>query len=165
MKTKLDRRAGAAALALAAATAAVAQPYGPGGGMMGDGYGYGMMGGRGAGPMRGYGMGPGMMWGDFDQAYAGIDLSADQRRKIDDIEEQVSKSMWQLMGSMHEQGYQMGHMMGAAPLDEASARKTYEAMAATHKQMFELQLDARKRIDAVLTPQQREQVRRYWGAR
>jgi hypothetical protein len=31
--------------------------------------------------------------------------------------------------------------------------------------MFELSLGARKRIDAILTPGQREQLRRYWAGR
>jgi hypothetical protein len=31
--------------------------------------------------------------------------------------------------------------------------------------MFESSLEARKRMDALLTPQQREQMRRSWGAR
>lgn len=161
MKLKLNRWMGAAALLLPLAMAASAQPFGPG--MMGGGPGL-MMGG-GYGMMGRGGMGPGMMWGNLDQAYAGLDLSADQRSKIADIEEQASRSMWQLMGTMHEQGYRMGHMMDASPLDDADARKAYDAMAATHKAMFELQLDARKRMDAVLTPQQREQLRRYWGGR
>jgi len=39
-------------------------------------------------------------------------------------------------------------------------------MAAVRKQMFEARLDARKRIDAVLTAKQREQLRRGpWGGR
>jgi hypothetical protein len=31
--------------------------------------------------------------------------------------------------------------------------------------MFDTQLEARKRIDAVLTDKQREQLRRHWGSR
>jgi len=33
-------------------------------------------------------------------------------------------------------------------------------MAAAHKEMFETMLDARKRIDSVLTPEQRKQLGR-----
>jgi Spy/CpxP family protein refolding chaperone len=157
----------AAAASLLVAGVVVAQPYGMGGGMMGGygpggyGMGPGMMGGYGPG---GYGMGPGMMWGDAD-AYVGLNLSPEQRQKIADIRQETSKAMWQLMGTMHEQGYHMYGMIGPGPLDEAAARKAYESMAATHKAMFELQLEARKKIDAVLTKDQREQLRRYWGNR
>jgi Spy/CpxP family protein refolding chaperone len=31
--------------------------------------------------------------------------------------------------------------------------------------MFELQVETRRKTDAVLTPQQREQLRRYWTTR
>jgi Spy/CpxP family protein refolding chaperone len=147
-----------------AAGSALAQPYGMGPGMMG--YGMGMGGGMGGWGWGGdgYGMGgPGMRW-DND-AYAGLDLSADQRKKIAEIQRENAKASWALMGKMHEQGYHMHGMFGPAPLDEAAARKAYQAMTETHKAMFDLRLEARKKIDAVLTPEQREQLRRHWGNR
>jgi Spy/CpxP family protein refolding chaperone len=52
---------------------------------------------------------------------------------------------------------------------DAEAKKNYEAMAALRKQMFETSLDARKRIEAVLTKEQRDKLhkesRRGWGPR
>jgi Spy/CpxP family protein refolding chaperone len=172
----------AAVLAVSAATAQPTGGYGRmGPGMMGGGY--GMMGWGGPGPGGGcdfgdgagwghggyYGMGPGMMggYGGWAGAYAGLDLTADQRQKIADIEQQTRQATWKLMGTMHEQAYQMGGMgmMGGPDVDEATARKAYQAMADTRKAMFELQLDARKRIDAVLTAKQREQLQRGWGPR
>ena len=150
------------------AGAALAQPYGMGPGMMGGGGGYGpgpgMMGGYGGGG--GWGMGPGMMGGAYGaDALAGLDLSAEQRKQIAEIQEQTAKARWQLMGTMHEQDYHMYGMMGMGSVDEAAARKGYEAMAATQKAMFDLSLGAIKRIDAVLTPEQREKLRKYWSAR
>lgn len=162
----------AAGLLLSGAVAA--QPYGMGPGMMGSygggyGMGPGMMGGYGGygmgprmmGSYGGCGMGPGMMWGSANQAYAGLDLTADQRKRIAEIEEQTSKAMWQLMGTMHEQGYHMAGVFGANPVDDAAARKAYQTMSETRKAMFDLQLDARKRIDALLTKEQRKQLNRY----
>lgn len=144
---------------------AVAQPYGTGPGMLGGGGGYGMglgmMGGYGPG---GYGMGPGMMGGGYAaEALMGLDLSAEQRKQIAQIQEETAKSRWQLMGTMHSQESHMHGMFGAGPLDEAAARKAFDSMAATHKATFDLSLGARKRIDAILTPDQREQLRRYWA--
>jgi Spy/CpxP family protein refolding chaperone len=49
----------------------------------------------------------------------------------------------------------------AGTLDEAAARKSFDVMTEARKAMFELQIDSRKKMDAVLTPQQREQLRRY----
>ena len=150
------------AAGLLVAGLAAAQPYGMGPGMMG-GYGYGPGAGYGMGYIAGpggYGMGPGMMGGGFrGDAYAGLDLTAEQRQKIAAIEQSTAKGQWQLMGTMHEQGYVM-HGNGAGALDEAAARKSFDAMSDARKAMFELQIDARKKIDAVLTPQQREQLRR-----
>ncbi len=107
------------------------QGYGPGygmgpgmmGGMMGPGMMGGMMGGF------GQGMGPGMMWG-----YGALDLTDEQRARIAEIQQDVSRKQWELMGKVHEQ-------------------------------MFQTMLDARKRMDAVLTREQREQLKRRWGTR
>ena len=136
------------------------QGYGPGyghmgPGMMGQGYGpgYGHM-----GPgMMGQATGPGMMYGAGP--YAALDLSAEQRTKIAEIQQGLWRKHWDLMGKMHEERYHMHELMSGTVLDDASARKGYQAMADAHKQMFEATLDARKRIDAVLTKEQRKKLR------
>lgn len=134
-----------------------AQPYGMGAGMMG---GYG----GGTGMMGGYGMGPGMMGGYAGRGdYWGLDLSADQRKKIDQIQEETAKAHWQLMGNMQQQGFHMNNMFGPGGLDETEARKAFAAMVDAQKEMFESSLKARKRIDAILTNEQKEQLRRKWG--
>jgi Spy/CpxP family protein refolding chaperone len=154
--------AGVAATVVLASTA-VAQPYGTGPGMMGgNGGGYGM----GSGMMGGgYGMGHGMMFGYTNDAFAGLDLTPEQQKAIAGIQEQASNAMWQQMGTMHGQGYHMQGMFGPGPLDEAATRKSFQAMAETQKAMFELQLDARKKVDAVLTKDQREKLSRHWSGR
>ena len=135
--------------------------YGMGPGMMGYGQGYGM----GPGMMGGYGMGPGMM-GGFGPGYGyGLDLSDEQRAKISEIQQELAQKHWELMGTMHRQGGPMSQAFGPGPIDEQAARKAYEAMASAQKQMFELSLQTRKRIDAVLTPEQREQMGRGWRGR
>lgn len=114
--------------------------YGPGYGP-GYGMGPGMMGGYGMGPgmMRGYGMGygmgPGMMGGcgGYGYGYGALNLTDAQREKIRKIQEDTTRSQWEIMSKMHEavsQGWQ----------------------------------DAQKKIDAVLTKEQREQLKRGWGA-
>jgi len=126
---------------------ALGQGYGLGPGMMGGGYGPG----HGMGP----GMGPGMM-GGYGPGYAALNLTDEQRKKIDAIQEDVWRKQGELMGAMHAQAYRM-HDFGKA--DDA-ARKAFDEMAVAHKQMFETQLEARKRIDAVLTAEQRKQLGR-----
>ena len=188
MRVKNVLRTVAVAAGVLVGSAAMAQPCGMGSGMAdcyggygGYGMGPGMMGGYGApgmgpGMMRGYcapGMGPGMMWGWGDEDVArggrglgpGLGLTAEQRKKIASIEEETAKGMWQLMGTMHQQGYHMPGMFGAGPVDEQAARKSYQAMAEAQKSMFELRLEARRKIEAVLTKEQREVLRQRWGDR
>jgi Spy/CpxP family protein refolding chaperone len=124
--------------------------YGPGYGM---GYGMGpwMMGGYGPG----YGMGPGMMWG-----YGGG---------------------WGMGPGMMWGGYGPG-MMGsygygynALDLSDAQRQKIekiqeeawnsqWEIMNKMHEAISQRWVEAQKKIDAVLTKEQREQLRQGWGA-
>jgi len=165
MKRKLFA---AVAASLVVAGAAFAQPYGPGYGP-GPGYGMGpgMMGGYG----QGYGMGPGMM-GGYGQGYGmgpgmmggygglhGLDLSAEQRTKISEIQRELFGKHWELMGKLHQQGGPMDEAFASGKFDEKAARKAYDAMSEARKQMFEASLQAHKRIDTLLTPEQRDQLR------
>jgi Spy/CpxP family protein refolding chaperone len=169
-----------AAIAAILATSAWAQP-GPGmmGGMMGGygpgdcgyGMGPGMMGGMGPGMMGGMGpgmmggMGPGMMGGYGPRGYYGLKLSDEQRRKIADILQEQWRKQWALMGSMHELRSKQLGAEESGKFDDAQARKNYQAMADLQKQMFENSLETRKRIDAVLTQEQREELKKSWGGR
>jgi Spy/CpxP family protein refolding chaperone len=167
MKFKTTLTATAAGLLLAGA--ALAQQHnmghdtmrGHGGGSCGgygggQGMGPGMVGGHGGG--YGMGMGMGGMRGDAGNAWANLKLSADQRKQIAEIRSTSSKAMWQLMGTMHEQDEHMQGMHSPGGVDEAAARKSFQTMTQTRQAMFDLQLDARKKIDAVLTKEQREQL-------
>jgi Spy/CpxP family protein refolding chaperone len=157
MKFRTTLSVTAAGLLLAGA--ALAQSYGMGPNMMGghnDGHGSGY--GMGPGMMGGYGMGQGSMRGSPNGALASLKLSADQRKKIADIRSTSSKAMWQLMGTMHEQDGHMQGMYGPGGMDEAGARKSFQTMTETRQAMFDLQLDTRKKIDSVLTKEQREQL-------
>ena len=125
--------------------------YGPGYGM-GYGMGPGMMGGYGPG----YGMGPGMMGG-------------------------YGMGPWMMGG--YGRGYGMGPwMMGgygygynALDLSDAQRQKIekiqeeawksqWEVMNKMHEAISQTWVDAQKKIDAVLTKKQREQLQRGWGA-
>ena len=59
----------------------------------------------------------------------------------------------------------MFEAFGPGAVDEKAARKAYESMADAQKQMFEASLQMRKKIDGVLTPEQREQMGRGWRGR
>ncbi|MCX7256757.1 MAG: Spy/CpxP family protein refolding chaperone [Polaromonas sp.] len=136
-------------------------PGGTGRGRMGDGGQRGDRDGHGM-DRRGMGMG-GMMGGGYGLQVS--DLTAEQRTKITDIHKELRRKQWALMGQMHEQmldarGWHSGRAMppGGA-VDAAAERKAYDARAVLHKQMFENSLEARQRIDGLLSPKQREQWR------
>jgi hypothetical protein len=113
--------------------------YGPGYGM-GYGMGPGMMGGYGPG----YGMGPGMMWGNGGYGGCG--------------------------------GYGYGYGPNALNLTDAqrakiekiqseASRSQWEIMNKMHEAISQGWQDAQKKIDAVLTKEQREQLQRGWRGR
>lgn len=128
--------------------------YGPGYGM-----GPGMMGGYGYGP--GYGMGPGMMRG-YGPGYG--------------------------MGPGMMRGYGMGYGMGPGmtggcggygynalnltdaqrekiqKIQQEAAQAQWEIMSKMHEAVSQGWQDAQKKIDTVLTKEQREQLKRGWGA-
>lgn len=86
----------------------------------------GMMGGYGA---NGHGMGPEMMWGGYGgDAFAGLDLNAEQRKQVAKIQDEVNRSHWQLMSTMHQQGNHMYGGFGPGALDEPAARKAFDSM-------------------------------------
>jgi Spy/CpxP family protein refolding chaperone len=103
-----------------------------------------------------YGMGPGMMGGYGWGGYDALDLTDEQRDKIAEIQKDVASKRWGLMSAMHELRWS-SFGPGAKDTDP---RKTYDAMAALRKQMFETALDADKRIEAVLTKEQKDQLRK-----
>jgi Spy/CpxP family protein refolding chaperone len=129
--------------------------YGPG--MMGGyggGYGPGMMGGYGAG----YGMGPGMM-GGYDQVFD-LKLTADQRGKIARIQDDVRRKHWELMGKIQDEQSQMNEQYYSDKRDDAALSKSNRKISDLRQQMFDLSLSARKQTDAVLTKEQRDQLKR-----
>jgi Spy/CpxP family protein refolding chaperone len=131
--------------------------YGRGPGMMGPYHGYGMgPGGYGMGPGMGYGMGPGMMWGYDGRARAYTNLPEEQRHKVDDIRQEFGQKRWNLMGKMHQDQYRL-HQAVASGADKAELDKAYQAVSDDRKQMFDLTVEARRQIEAVVGKKQPQQ--------
>jgi Spy/CpxP family protein refolding chaperone len=118
-------------------------------GMMG---GCGMMGGHGM--MGGWGMGGhGMMGLEVGK----LELSKDQRNKIYAIHRELRDKQFALMDKMHDT-MQAAAVYHDGKFDEQAARSAYDTIEKLRRQMFENMLEAHKRIDAILTPQQRQQL-------
>jgi Spy/CpxP family protein refolding chaperone len=134
------------------------QGQGMGGGMMGrhggmHGGGGGMHGGGMHGGMMGMGQGlsPGML--------ATLNLTPEQQAKVTEIQREQRRKRHAMRGTMQEMRWKSQDAQKDG-FNEDAARKQYDAMAAMRKEMFESGLAARKQVDAILTPEQREKLKK-----
>jgi Spy/CpxP family protein refolding chaperone len=119
-------------------------------GMMGH---HGGMGGGMHGGMMGMGQGlsPAVL--------ATLNLTPEQQAKITEIRRDQQRKRHTLMGAMRETRWKAQDAQKDG-FNEDAARKQFDAMAAMRKEMFEAGLATRKQIDAVLTPEQREKLKK-----
>lgn len=120
------------------------------------GRGYGM----GPGMMRGDGMGPGMMMG-FGGWPSGLDLTSEQRTKINRIQDGTRKAHWALMGDMMDQQAKLRDLYDAPKRDGAAIDETSRAIGSLRQKMIDASVDARKKMEAVLTSKQLDKLRAY----
>lgn len=119
----------------------------------------------------GYGMGPGMMYpyspgndvgpgemyghGPRNVGGAALDLSDEQRIKIDKIQEELRRKQWDLIGKIHDE-----FASWADAPDDATADKIDDQIDQLRQQMMSNATTARKQLGAVLSEEQRRQLRR-----
>jgi Spy/CpxP family protein refolding chaperone len=142
-----------AALALASSLAcAQGQGYGPG-----YGQGRGMMGGPGMG-----GYGPGMMGGyGAGGMFAALNLSDEQREKISAIQEAQRQKNWATMGAVRSEQFKLRGMYGTEKLDADKLVAQQKKVDELRQQMLKSRVEAHNQIAAVLTPEQRKQLRQF----
>ena len=154
--------------------------YGPG--MMqghGGGYGYGpgMMQGYGGGPEMMWGQGwggygPGMMagWGAYGpgamQGYGGwrgapLQLTDQQRQRLDAIHAKAAKALWPLLGQMQEQRFALARLLAGDNPDKKAVDDAYNKLSQTGRQLLDLRLETRRDAWSVLTAAQIKQLRQY----
>jgi len=127
-------------------------------GMMGGMMGPGMMGG-GYGGMGMMGMGPGMMggYGGFN----GLNLSDEQRAKIDKIFDAERKQHWSVMGKMMDEQNKLRDLYAQETPDPKKVGAVYGEIAKLRQQMIEAHVQASNQMQQVLTKEQREQLRQW----
>jgi len=142
-----------AALALASSLAcAQGQGYGPG-----YGQGRGMMSGPGMG-----GYGPGMMGGyGAGGMFAALNLSDEQREKISAIQEAQRQKNWATMGEVRSEQFKLRGMYGTEKLDADKLVAQQKKVDELRQQMLKSRVEAHNQIAAVLTPEQRKQLRQF----
>jgi len=143
--------------------------YGMGPDMMGGGHGHmGMMGG-------GYGMGSGMGMMDMGSGMMGggalgtLDLSDEQRTKIEKIHDEERKQHLAVMGKMLDVQSKMRELYAADEPDPKKVGAVYAEMAKLQQQMVETHVQSSNQMKALLTKEQREQLKQQrrggWGPR
>lgn len=134
------------------------------GGMMGMGPGMGMMGMGG-----GMGMGPGMMGGGMGMMGPGmgmgplamLNLSDEQRAKINKIQDELHKKNWDTQGKILEESAKLRDLYDTDTPDPKKISAVYERIYALKRQMIEASIEAHNKMRAVLTKEQQEQLRSW----
>jgi Spy/CpxP family protein refolding chaperone len=147
--------------------------FGPGYGWMGPGmmggYDYGMGPGMMGGYHGGYGMGPGMMggYGYGMGPFSALNLTDDQRSKINKIQDEERKQHWAVMGKMLEKQNTLRDLIEQSEPDPKKVGVAYGEIAKLRQQMLETHIQARNQMQKVLTKEQREQLEQWrhgmWG--
>ncbi len=119
---------------------------GPGMGMMGGG----MMGGMGMGP--GGGMGPVWM----------LDLTDEQRGKIEKIYDDVRRKNWDTYGKIMDEQSRLRDLYAGETVDAKKAGAVYGNIVKLQQQAFETGVEAHNRVQAVLTKEQKEQLKQWF---
>ncbi|MBU6953604.1 Spy/CpxP family protein refolding chaperone [Hahella sp. HN01] len=122
----------------------------------------------------GYMMGDGFMMGGMmdlsTPRMAGLlGLDDKQRNKIEEIQKQLGEQQWTHFHEMYKQHAAMQSLFNKDEMDDKAILEAHRAMADAHLKMLEIQLQARRKMQEVLTEEQRERVHQIqdydWGAR
>jgi Spy/CpxP family protein refolding chaperone len=127
---------------------------GPGGGM---GMGMMSMGGPGMGMMGGMGMGPGGGMGPVSM----LDLTDEQRNKIENIHDDVRRKNWDTYGKIMDEQSKLRDLYSGETVDAKKAGVVYGNISKLQQQVFETNIEAHNRAQAVLTKEQKEQLKQW----
>jgi Spy/CpxP family protein refolding chaperone len=90
-----------------------------------------------------------------------LDLNDTQHQQVLKIEDELRRKNWDVMGKMQDEMAKLRDSMWSGKRDRAAILAANKRMSDLRQQMLENSLDARDKAEAVLTPQQREQLRRF----
>ena len=100
------------------------------------------------------------MPGWFDNPYD-LDLNDQQVERIDAIRERTRDMQWEFSGRVREGQWQLMKLLRADNPDPAEVGKQYASISDLSRQMLEQSVDTRNQIDAILTQEQRVDLRRW----
>jgi Spy/CpxP family protein refolding chaperone len=119
--------------------------------------------------MMGYGMGPGMMGGSMGMGggmmsggpYHMLNLSDDQRTKINKIQDEERRKHWETMGKIMDERARLRDLYDADKRDTQAILKVQDQINLYQRRMLELHLNTQNQIEALLTKEQREQLKSF----
>jgi len=123
-----------------------------------QGYGPGMMG-AGPGMMMNSDMmmGPGMTMGG--PMMASLNLTDQQEDKLFALHEEMRTKNFATMGKMRAEAFKLNRLMKAENVDTKAVLEQQKKVDEVRREMFASHLEMRKQVEAVLTPEQRKQLR------
>lgn len=126
-----------------------------GGCMMGPGMiGHGTMGGAGMGG----GSGMGATRGDMPSEFALLELSPDQQSQIGQIQREALQQDLGLRQRIGNEQRRLQQLLLQDRPDPQAVGDAYGKIAQLQRQQIELRVEAQNRIEALLTPEQRQQL-------
>ena len=121
-----------------------------------------MMGGMGMGPG---GMGMGMMgMGGAGMGMGPVgmlDLTDEQRGKIEKIQDDTRRKNWDTYGKIMDEQSRLRDLYAGETVDAKKVGAAYAGIAKLQQQLIEAHVEAHNRVQAVLTKEQREQLRQW----
>ena len=123
-----------------------------GSGMMG-GYGRGMMGDHEGGMMGGYGSGM-MMESPRMNMVRSLDLSDEQRSKINKLLDQLRHNNWAVQGSIMDESATLRDLYDADKRDSSTIGNENQKILDLKRQMIEAMIDTQNHVEELLTPEQ-----------
>ena len=116
---------------------------------------------QGQGP--GYGQGPGMMGGQgmmgAGHGLAALNLTDEQREKVFSIQEEGRKKNWTVMGEVRSEQFRLRNLYRQDPLDANKIAEQQKKVDGLRQQMLKSRVETHNQIAALLTPEQRKQLR------
>ena len=73
--------------------------------------------------------------------------------------DETRKANWGIMGAMMDQQAKLRDLYMAPKRDDAAISEAYKHIGQLRQQMFDNAVNAQKRMDAILTKEQRERLR------
>jgi Spy/CpxP family protein refolding chaperone len=127
------------------------------GGMMCDHQG-GMMGGHKGGMMGHHGAGM-MMGSAHMHMIMSLDLSDEQRSKINKLSDELKHNNWATKGSIMDESAKLRDLYAAEKRDPSTIGKQYQKIFDLEREMIEATIAAQNRIEEILTADQRAQLK------